>query len=157
EGVVQGRLLAGCSGLGMQFTNMSEADSSDRARLRVISNGFVKGIPGRDCVDWSAKGAGTLWGGIVGSSGYRGRSLSMPDAPSKDVAELYVEANQPITLVFQTTPESWYQCSVAASFVPKANQDYEARFDLNSSSCGVNVRSLSEPNAHVELVDAAPC
>ncbi|MCL2076569.1 MAG: hypothetical protein FWH15_09090 [Betaproteobacteria bacterium] len=71
-------LLAGCASIGTQFKAFEEATDGDRARVRVIGNALVKAVPNKSCADWSAPGAGTVLGGIVGSSGFSGRSLGMP-------------------------------------------------------------------------------
>ncbi|MBN6208261.1 hypothetical protein [Ralstonia flatus] len=150
--------LSACSSLGTQFKSAEEAADGPRARLRVSGNVLVKAVPNKDCIDWSAPGAGTVLGGIVGASGYRGRSLGMPGAEKlgrAPMGELYVAAEQPFTLVLLTTPESRQQCSVAATFVPKADVDYEARLVLEKGACVASVSNVSgEP---VRLTRAQAC
>ncbi len=121
--------LGACSSVGSQFAKMSEPESGERARVRVVSNMLVKGVPESDCLDWRKPGAGTVFGGMVGSSGYRGRSLNMPDpnnvSGKRSSAEFYVRAGKPITLQLLNTPDSYQTCSLAISFVPKAGGSYE--------------------------------
>ncbi len=138
--------LSACGSLSTQFRTADEAVDGPHARLRVSGNVLVKAVPNKDCIDWDAPGAGTLLGGIVGAGGYRGRSLGMPGAEKLDRAsmgELYVAAEQPYTLVLLTTPESRLQCSVAATFVPKADVDYEARLVLDKGACVASVSTVS--------------
>lgn len=93
-----------------------------------------------------------MLGGIVGASGYRGRSLGMPGAEKlgrMPTGELYVAAEQPYTLVLLTTPESRLQCSVAATFVPKADVDYEARLVLEKGACVASVSTMSGDTVQV--------
>lgn len=126
--------LSGCAGIGTQFRPVAEPTDGARARLRVIGGGaFIKAVPGKSCIDWSSPGAGTVIGGIVGSNGYRGRSLGMPDAPAKmdEAAELTVAAGEPFTLALVTGSESSLSCFIAGSFVPEAGKDYEARMQLD--------------------------
>lgn len=153
-------LLAGCGALPMQFKAAEEPTDGDRARLRVIADGFVRAVPGKRCIDWSAPGAGTVFGGIVGSSGYRGRSLGMPagrQLSNDSKAEMYVAANRPITLVYMLGPENRYRCSVAFSFVPEKAQDYEASIQVDPPYCRGVVRSLTNSEAIVKIGEADQC
>ncbi|MFV8630664.1 hypothetical protein ACNRDB_14445 [Ralstonia pseudosolanacearum] len=150
--------LSACSSLSTQFKSADEAVDGPRARLRVSGNVLVKAVPNKDCIDWGAPGAGTVLGGIVGASGYRGRSLGMPGAEKlgrTPMGELYVAAEQPYTLVLLTTPESRQQCSVAATFVPKADVDYDARLILEKGACVASVSTVS--GASVQLTRAQSC
>ena len=158
--VVLFALLGGCGSLSTQFKAASEPPETEaRARLRVIANSLVKAIPGKNCIDWNAPGAGTVFGGIFGSSGFRGRSINMPSpaADKRGFGEMYVAADQPITLVFLTTPESRYHCSVAGSFVPQKNRDYEAELMLTPSECFFKLREIGEKVEPVAISKAVSC
>lgn len=138
---------AGCAEIGSQFSLAAEPATDPRARLRIVANSWVKAIPNRDCIDWESPGAGTAFGGIAGSSGYRGRSLDMPDGAHLDrnyVGEMYVAADKPITLVFSTGIESRYRCMISATFVPEARKDYEAVLALAPAElqCRITVTSI---------------
>ncbi|NUU00760.1 hypothetical protein [Herbaspirillum robiniae] len=160
-------LLSGCADLGTQFKAADEPKDGARARLRVVANMLVKAVPEKACIDWSAPGAGTVFGGIFGSSGYRGRSLNMPGAPrdGKSAGELYVTADKPFTLVLLTTPEGvayngrLYQCSVSGSFVPEENKDYEASIFIEPAqkSCSIKVVELGSPSVPVPVKNAERC
>ena len=157
-------LLIGCSSMGTQFKAAEEASADvPRARLRVVANGFVKAIPNKSCIDWNAPGAGTVFGGVVGSSGYRGRTLNIPLPPggvkSSDMAEFYVAANQPITLVFLTGPDSAYSCSVQGSFVPEAEKDYEASLMLNARKrvCRLMLNEIGTNRIPAKVFSASNC
>jgi hypothetical protein len=158
-----GVLFSGCGHLSTQFKPMSEPQEGvPRARLRVLANALVKAVPERDCIDWRTPGAGTVFGGIVGSSGYRGKSLDMPFKPrasASDYGEMYIAAGKPITLVFLTTPESNYRCSVAGTFVPEKDKDYEARLWLNSSvgQCVIDIGQLGETPLPINVKAASTC
>lgn len=71
--------LSGCtylSAVGTQFKKMEEPQDGERARIRVVGNYVaMRGTPGSSCMDYRKKGAGTVIGGFIGSTGYRGRSL----------------------------------------------------------------------------------
>lgn len=148
--------VVGCGSLGTQFTTVAEPDSGDKARVRVVraAPAFVRAIPGQDCLDWSAPGAGTVIGGMVGASGYKDRKIDMPvSALSKQYtsAEMYVAANKPIVFAMLTGPDGRLSCSVSATFVPEKNKDYEVFFGMDRKVCVANVVSLSEPNTRVEF------
>ncbi len=144
-------LLMGCSSISTQFKKMVEPNSGDRARIRVTANMLVKGVPNSTCTDWDKAGAGTIFGGILGSSGYKGRQLGMPNPENvaKNISgEFYVTANQPITISLHNTPESSMRCSVAGTFVPKSNKDYQVdlstgRKGISQSICKMRVREIS--------------
>lgn len=144
-------LLIGCAGIGTQFTKMSEPQSGERARIRVAANMLVKGIPNSACIDWSKKGAGTIFGGIVGSSGYRGRSLGIPNPEGlspRNSGEFYAVANQPITLVLLNTPDSRMRCSISGSFTPVAGKDYQvdlatSEVSMVKSRCEMRIREVT--------------
>lgn len=144
-------LLIGCAGIGTQFTKMSEPQSGERAQIRVVANMLVKGIPNSACIDWSKEGAGTIFGGIVGSSGYRGRSLGMPNPEglsSRNSGEFYAVANQPITITLLNTPESRMRCSVSGSFIPVSGKDYQVDLATSEvsdmkSRCAMRVREVT--------------
>lgn len=121
-------LFSGCSSFSTQFSKLKEPISGDMARVRVHANMLVKGIPNSDCVDWSKPGAGTIFGGLVGSSGYVGRSLDMPNPhflPRKSSAEFFVTADEPVVFTLLNTPESRMNCSISVTFTPEKDRDYE--------------------------------
>ncbi|MEO8119658.1 MAG: hypothetical protein ABI606_10100 [Rhodoferax sp.] len=159
----------GCADISTQFKQASEPpENAPRARLRVLANSLVKAVPGKDCIDWSAPGAGTVFGGIVGSSGYRGKSIDMPFKPqvnNSDFGEMYIAAGKPITLAFLTTPEGItsagrvYRCSVAGAFVPEKDKDYEAELRLipSSNQCVFNLSQLGETRPPIQVVSVSAC
>ena len=151
--------LSACSSLSTQFTKAEEPKDGQKARLRIVANMLVKAVPNKSCIDWSAPGAGTVFGGIVGSSGYRGNKIGIPGAEKykKSSGEMYIAANQPFTLVLLSTPDSRYRCSVAGSFVPEANKDYEASVSINSRVCEIRIIGLSDGNKPVDVQKANEC
>ncbi|NMM11690.1 MAG: hypothetical protein HHJ16_15655 [Polaromonas sp.] len=160
-------ILFGCAQLSTQFKTAEEPVGGERARLRIIANSLVKAVPNKSCIDWSAPGAGTVFGGIVGSSGYRRRTLDMP-APSsnhEDMGEMYVTAGQPFTLVFMTTPEGIvykgykYNCSISGSFIPENKKNYEAKLKLDPTLkiCSFELIEIGEINKPIQINQASNC
>jgi len=158
--------LSGCAGLTLQFRALTEPpDTSERARLRVIANAPIRAYPNSSCIAPFAENAGTIFNpGGFGSKGFRGRSLDMPRSTSKfrlgdnDVGELYVAADEPLTLhLFLDGPGHYVICHVAVTFVPQANQDYEATLLLDRNLCKASVTSLSQPDQKVDTRQAERC
>lgn len=152
-------MLGGCASLATQFTAFEESSANEKARLRVVSDGLVKGVPAHRCIDWSAPGSGTILGGMVSSSGLRGRSLGMTSASGQNsnAAEFYVDAGKPLTLVYLTTPENRYRCSVGASFVPEKGKDYQATFVMDTAFCRARIQVMGAPEETVSVTNATPC
>ncbi|MDR0633641.1 MAG: hypothetical protein LBF91_01520 [Azoarcus sp.] len=137
-------ILAGCGSMGAQFASIGEVSESEpQARLRVLGGGgFVRGVPDSNCLDWSKPGAGTIIGGLVGSSGFRGRSLDMPNPErreGKPFAEIHVAAGKPFALAFMTGPEARYSCALSGVLVLDEGQDYEAEARMSDEEVRVGL------------------
>ena len=158
-------ILAACASVGTQFSKMAEPDSGDRARVRVVANMLVKGVPNASCTDWSKAGAGTIFGGMLGSSGYRGRSLGMPNPQGvrdQNSGEFYVRANEPFAIALINTPDSRYRCSVSATFVPQKNTDYQistrtVEKSLRKVSCEILVQEVTDTGLKPIPIQPAQC
>jgi hypothetical protein len=146
---LSGLLLAGtltaCGNIGAQFSPIGEAnEGAPSAKLRVLGGGgFVRGIPESNCLNWSKPGAGTIIGGIVGSNGFRGRSLDIPDMErigNSPFAEIRVAAGKPFVLTFMTGPNLVRSCALSGSFIPEEGQDYEAEARIAGRVCHISVQ-----------------
>jgi len=132
--------LFGCS-TSAPVAEVAEPLSGERARLRVISDQTVYLIPGHCAV--LGPGSGHV-------SGFKGRSLGMPTGPTQakngNVAELYVKAGSPLSLV-----SSRQGCTIRGSFVPKANEDYEVvvEFSWGSSKCSLQAWKIGKENTPI--------
>lgn len=129
-----------------------EPVAGDTARLRVITNGMARGVPGRDCIDWRVPGAGVM---AVAQSGFadqnNGRSLGMPESgrvvegPGLARTELKVPAGKPFAMNFQSTGYVSggysYSCQQTFRFTPQASQDYELIL-LDSGMCAIGLQRL---------------
>ncbi|WP_210639760.1 hypothetical protein [Pseudomonas sp. Tri1] len=120
-------LLSGCGALTdvRSFsTPYSTPDGGETARLRVISDGMVRGVPKSDCVDFRLPGAGVMVAFRDGYANRNGESLGMPvtgEPPSSMVmTELSVPAGRPIAFHYIGA-----RCYNMFSFVPKAGVDYQ--------------------------------
>src|SRR5471032_2006650 len=148
--------VSGCgniSNIRAYSTAYVEPASGDTARLRVITNGMARGVPGRDCIDWRVPGAGVM---AVSESGFadknNGRSLGMPESnrrvEGQDLArtELKVPAGKPFAMNFQSeghvSAGYSYSCRQTFRFTPKAGQDYELVL-LDGGQCLVALQRLN--------------
>lgn len=130
-----------------------EPSSGDTARLRIITNGMARGVPGSDCIDWRLPGAGVM---AVAQSGFadqnNGRSLGIPpsgrqiDGQGLARSELKMPAGKPFAMNFQSTGYVSggysYSCQQSFRFTPKAGQDYELIL-LDSGGCVVALQRLN--------------
>lgn len=143
--------LAGCGTIATVrsfSTAYVEPTTGDLARLRIRSNGMVRAVPGKTCVDWRTPGAGVMLAHRKGFANLNDRDLGMPQEvyySPKDLSrrvysvisserstELRIAADQPITLNFISdgSPQGGniYRCASAISFVPERGMDYEIVF-----------------------------
>lgn len=142
------------SAIGTQFKSLQEPEDGDRARVRVSANMLVRATPGSRCMDWQKESTGTVLGGIVGSKGYRDRELGIPDPQNgkrRDFAEFYVRAGEPITFMLTNTPESRMMCSIAATFIPEKDRDYEITLlteiaSATESRCSIGAHDVTDGN-----------
>lgn len=156
-------LFTGCASqmTTQQLYAMKEPAGGAQARLRVMSDSGVVAIPGRDCLDWSAEGSGTVYADtLLGSKGFLGRSLAMPNPPSADLStmgEMYIAADKPITLHYLYSGS--YRCIISVSFTPKAEKDYEAtmKYDSKLNTCYALVSTLGLTREPVQLARAESC
>jgi hypothetical protein len=145
-------VLAGCGNIAAvkSFnTPYGSPTSGDTARLRVIADGMVRAVPGKDCVDWYSPGAGVIAVPKEGFAERNGETLGMPaSAPVMQgdaVSEVLVPAGKPFTLHFLDGGRSSYNsvtnCLGMFYFVPQKGADYEVVV-RGYSACGVKLRQL---------------
>ncbi len=156
--LIAGLVLAvsGCgniSNIRAYSTPYVEPSAGDTARLRVITNGMARGVPGRDCIDWRVAGAGVM---AVSESGFadqnNGRSLGMPasnrrvEAPGLARTELKVPGGKPFAVNFQSEGYSSagvsHSCQKTLRFTPVAGEDYELIL-LDGGQCLVALQRLN--------------
>lgn len=134
--------LAGCGNIAAvrSFSTAYQAPADgERAKIRIVSNGMVRGVPDSSCVDWRKAGAGVMVVSQKGFANQNNQNLSMP--PNKAgyklikgqniaLSELYIPASKPFTLSFLSTGyfsgTTKYSCQKSISFVPEAGKNYEA-------------------------------
>lgn len=152
-------ILAGCGNIATVrsfSTPYAEPVGGDIARIRIISNGMVRAVPGKTCVDWRSPGAGVMVSAQKGFADLNGRDLQMPKDLSGSIiipkqskierSELRISANTPIVLNFisqgYVSAGNKYACHGSLSFVAKAGANYEALFLEQGSQCLSEIREL---------------
>ncbi|NLR74362.1 hypothetical protein [Leeia aquatica] len=146
--------------------NYQEPTEGDRAQLRVsVQGGMVRGVPGKDCIDWGVPESGVIAITMGGFADPKRSPIPMP-APSAttkqfrsagrfEEAEVYIPAGKPMTLDYLSSGGR-YQCFVHQSFLPERDANYEALFRLNGSSCEFLVLKISEGPLGVTMQEKVP-
>ena len=158
--------LCGCGNIAAvkSFnTPYGSPTSGDTARLRVIADGMVRAVPGKDCVDWYSPGAGVIAVPQKGFADRNGESLGMPKGATAMqgdvVSEVLVPAGKPFTLHFLDGGRGSYNsvtnCLGMFYFVPQKGADYEVVVH-GYSACGVKLQQLGA-EAPVQVTKAEYC
>ncbi|KTB87926.1 hypothetical protein AO070_04760 [Pseudomonas syringae pv. syringae PD2766] len=139
--------LTGCgmiSAVKSFSTPYATPEGVETARLRIITDGMVRGIPNSDCIDFRLPGAGVM---VVARDGYANRnaeSLGMPPSSYSEApgarSELLIAAGQPIAFHYNGN-----RCYNMFTFVPAAGVDYELKAS-DGPICSVTILR-STPNS----------
>lgn len=160
--------LTGCGNIAAvkSFnTPYASPTSGDTARLRVVANGMVRAVPGKDCVDWYSPGAGVIAVPQNGFADRNGEMLGMPAGVAVNggdaVSEVLVPAGKPFTLHFldggrSASYGSVQNCLGMFSFVPDKGADYELVVH-GYDACGGALTRLDKPEVTVPQRKAEYC
>ncbi|WP_258166646.1 hypothetical protein [Pseudomonas poae] len=136
--------LTGCGALTdvRSFsTPYASPTSGETTRLRVISDGMVRGVPKSDCVNFRLPGAGVMVAQRDGYADRNGETLGMAPverySSATVMSELLVPAGQPIAFHYIGD-----RCWNMFSFVPEAGMDYELEA-ANRYKCGVSLKRMA--------------
>lgn len=147
-------LISGCGAIDVQksfYAHFAEATGGPTARIRVVTDGMVRAIPGSTCVDWKVEGAGVTASTSGIGVNLNGRKLDMAPGRAQVLAqgsyfatsELSIAAEQPIVLTYLGFFDR-DQCFVSSSFVPKAGNSYEAVLWVDRKRCKVQLSDITE-------------
>lgn len=121
-------------------TPYASPTSGETARLRVMSDGMVRGVPKSDCIDFRLPGAGVMVAKRDGYADRNGETLGMAPverySDATVMTELLVPAGQPIAFHYIGD-----RCYNMFSFVPEAGMDYELDA-ANRYKCGVTLKRM---------------
>lgn len=142
-------MLSGCStydSLKAFTVAYQEPEHATSARLRVNTDQVVRLIPGRNCQDWSAPGAGVVNArafALANNEDLNDKRIGMPpsDKPNNN-SEVYVRPNEPLTIVY-TGASGRLQCMASSYFIPEENSDYEVSAQFSVAGCYITVGKLA--------------
>ncbi|WP_122221774.1 hypothetical protein [Pseudomonas syringae group genomosp. 3] len=155
-------LLTGCgqvANIRSLSTSYTPPDTGDTARIRIITDGLVRAVPGRDCLDWNAPGAGVMVSAKSGFPDHNGENLGI-QGPVYSWAgavssELIIPANKPIALHYLGQLHYSRQCFKTMTFVPKNGVDYMIQASM-SGDCSFQLDELAANNLRWTAVEPKP-
>lgn len=131
----------------------------ETARLRVVTDGIVRAVPGRDCIDWNVPGAGVMVSTRSGFPDHNGESLGMPGPTytwaGTEKSELLVTTNKPITFHYLGQLQYSRHCSTTMTFVPRPGTDYLVQATMYAQ-CSIQLDELSADGLQWDLVKSTP-
>ncbi|UXZ21107.1 hypothetical protein KZH41_21810 [Pseudomonas sp. YeP6b] len=155
-------LLTGCgqvANIRSLSTGYAPPQSGETARVRLITDGLVRAVPGRDCLDWNVLGAGVMASTKSGFPDHNGESLGMPGPiytwNGAVTTELVVPANKPIALHYLGQLQYSRQCFSSMSFVPRPGVDYMVQATIYAN-CSIQLHELPAHGQQWEPVEPTP-
>ena len=163
-------LLSGCA-----ITHYVEPVEAPKARLRIVAmntsvkhNWYSKNmyfthitITPDACINTSSDNV-VFW--VVSNKKYsktmanRSHSLGMPGKYEDFMSEIYIRAEQPISIGYHFNFMAYVSglhtntCDLGVSFTPKENRDYHVVFDLDEDRCYGNIFDATDnPDSPVEI------
>lgn len=135
--------LTGCGALTdvRSFsTPYASPTQGETVRVRVVSDGMVRGVPNSSCINFRLPGAGVMVAKRDGYADRNGETLGMAPierySDATVMSELLVPAGHPIAFHYIGD-----RCYNMFSFVPEVGMDYE----LDAASrykCGVTLKRM---------------
>ncbi|QXH80184.1 hypothetical protein AAHI06_23155 [Pseudomonas salmasensis] len=117
----------------------------ETARIRLLTDGLVRAVPGRDCLDWNVPGAGVMASAKPGFPDHNGENLGIPGPifswAGAVSSELVVSANKPIAFHYLGRLQYSRQCAKTMTFVPRPGVDYMVQATM-SADCSFQLDEL---------------
>ena len=154
--------LSGCgqvANVHSLSTGYIPPQSGETARIRLLTDGLVRAVPGRDCLDWKVPGAGVMASARSGFPDHNGENLGIA-GPIYSLAgsvssELVVPANKPIALHYLGRLQYPRQCARTMTFVPRPGVDYRVQASM-SADCSFLLDQLSADGMQWVAVEPKP-
>ncbi|WP_235986749.1 hypothetical protein [Pseudomonas triticifolii] len=131
----------------------------ETARIRLLTDGLVRAVPGRDCIDWNVPGAGVMASAKSGFPDHNGENLGIPgpiySLTGAVSSELVVPANRPIALHYLGRLQYSRQCAKTMTFVPRPGVDYMVQASM-SADCSFQLDELSTDGMQWVVVAPKP-
>ncbi|OIN48106.1 hypothetical protein [Pseudomonas costantinii] len=155
-------LLTGCgqvANIRSLSTGYVPPQSGETARVRLITDGLVRAVPGRDCLDWNVPGAGVMASTKSGFPDHNGENLGMPgpiySLNGGVTTELVVPANTPIALHYLGQLQYSRQCFSSMTFVPRPGVDYRVQATIYAN-CSIQLHELPADGKQWVAVEPVP-
>ena len=117
----------------------------ETARIRLLTDGLVRAVPERDCLDWNVPGAGVMASAKPGFPDHNGENLGIPGPifswAGAVSSELVVPANKPIAFHYLGRLQYSRQCARTMTFVPRPGVDYMVQATM-SANCSFQLDEL---------------
>ncbi len=153
-------VLGGCgqvSNIRSFSTAYTSPQAGETARLRVVSDGMVRAVPGRNCLDWTSPGAGVMVSAQSGFTDRNGERLGMPGMAPRSAdavsSELVIPANKPIAFHYLAQQRYARQCFNTLSFVPRPGVDYQLQATM-AGGCRIELDERRAGEEWLQIVDA---
>ena len=131
----------------------------ETARIRLLTDGLVRAVPVRDCLDWNVPGAGVMASTKPGFPDHNGENLGIPGPifswAGAVSSELVVPANKPIAFHYLGRLQYSRQCAKTMTFVPRPGADYMVQATM-SADCSFQLDELEAGGKQWAMVQPQP-
>ncbi|MEE8876705.1 hypothetical protein [Pseudomonas helleri] len=131
----------------------------ETARIRLLTDGLVRAVPERDCLDWNVPGAGVMASTKPGFPDHNGENLGIPGPifswAGAVSSELVVPANKPIAFHYLGRLQYSRQCAKTMTFVPRPGVDYMVQATM-SADCSFQLDELEAGGKQWAMVQPQP-
>lgn len=131
----------------------------ETARIRLLTDGLVRAVPERDCLDWNVPGAGVMASAKPGFPDHNGENLGIPGPifswAGAVSSELVVPANKPIAFHYLGRLQYSRQCAKTMTFVPRPGVDYMVQATM-SADCSFQLDELEAGGKQWAMVQPQP-
>jgi len=131
----------------------------ETARIRLLTDGLVRAVPERDCLDWNVPGAGVMASAKPGFPDHNGENLGIPGPifswAGAVSSELVVPANKPIAFHYLGRLQYSRQCAKTMTFVPRPGVDYLVQATM-SADCSFQLDELEAGGKQWAMVQPQP-
>ncbi|WP_300719617.1 hypothetical protein [Pseudomonas sp.] len=131
----------------------------ETALIRLLTDGLVRAVPERDCLDWNVPGAGVMASAKPGFPDHNGENLGIPGPifswAGAVSSELVVPANKPIAFHYLGRLQYSRQCAKTMTFVPRPGVDYLVQATM-SADCSFQLDELEAGGKQWAMVQPQP-
>lgn len=129
--------------------NRAYIQPASGAQIRLVTDGAIRLVPARNCIDWYAPGSGVALSKAKKNqkNPYLGNTLGIPGGnPDDHAAEVRVSAGKPVTLVYSVSTTiigNKHRCETSGYFTPLAGKNYQAWTSLTDRKCMISISEVA--------------